>query len=150
MYCLRALTVVPALISLTLLLVACGSQTSGSSAGIQPVYDDNTAFVLVGQEVPASERDFYLFDFSQGLTVDANANTILKKMQDNPLHTYYIGFIGPDGDRKYEIMQALMRQRGDATFPKIEFVYVGTEQQKVRVCKLLKPLQVRLHYVVYP
>ncbi len=89
--------------ALAFMLCACGENAADKVSGVQPVYDDNTAFVLASQEIPAGKLDYYLFDFDPELHIDPgeaiknNVEEIQSGLQDNPPG---FGLYGSDRTRR--------------------------------------------------
>ena len=140
----------PCLLSLAaalLVLVGCSSSTDDDVA---PVYDGNTAFILAGQEMPAGEHEFYLFDFDQDQSVARDADDILRALDSNPLDSHELGLIGPDAAHNLAVARRLNDQRGADSYPQARLVYVGPDRHRAEVTTLLAPLVGELRYVVYP
>jgi len=139
-----------AILGLLLALAACDSSIYGDDNGVQPIYDDNTAFVLVGQEVPAGKLDYYLFDFNLGLTVEENTAELQEGLRQNPLGSAYMGIVGPDAKHNLAVIKQLMQQQKDATYPDKTIIYIGPARNENTVRELLAPLKAHVRYVVYP
>lgn len=136
------------------LLVACSDANTlepvATTGPVMPVYDDNTAFVLAGQEIPADEYDYYLFDFTSDEPIEANAQEIRTALQDNPIGSTYLSVIGPNAEHNFAVLQTLMKQNELAPCPAVTFIYLGPADREKAVRQLLGPLDMNLRYVVYP
>jgi hypothetical protein len=137
------------IVAMALLTLSACNQAETQTRGVQPVYDQHTAFVLVAQDVPAKHSDYYLYDFSAGLTVTENAEEILQGLRDNPLQTAYMGVIGPDAEHNLAVIKKVMQEQVK-TYPDLTLIYLGPAQYEQDVRALLKPLNATIRYVVYP
>lgn len=132
------------------LTAGCDSVPDASPHAIAPVYDDNTAFTLVAQEIPAGQVDYYLFDFDQGLSVEENASEVLEGLRQNPLGARHLAIIGPDPAHNLAVLTRVAAQNVGTTPSGSTLIYVGPADQRSEVRRLTQPMDVDLRYVVYP
>lgn len=115
-----------------------------------PVYDRNTAFVLLGQHAARHGPEHILFKLDADRSPEAAARELAGRLRSMSADSPPVGLTGADPDHNRRVLAEALTKLEDEDLGGIDLIYLGPADDRESVLALAARHGLALEYVVYP